>query len=304
MSGHQAYEYPDAPEGSDSRGKLVTGNQDSFGSKLTKIPLVVGFIVAFGISWLAVLAVGFSFNSDAKVASPTEAPSDEAFAQAVSVTGVGTVLRVDNAQTLNPSTGDFLLFAWFKLKNPLQDGDRAPFLGKYDENSKSKAGYALALVGGADGVRPHVFWQNEAGQGRWYAFASTQIKAQEWYLFAVTFRAQRYLGVHVAEFGPKVSPEVLGGYDLEGQVLPSSSAPLEIGAAGTSKFRGRVGPFGVLHGLDVARDAGKIIKEIARNPESIPELVDPSQIAIWANPRHDLGPAQLDVVVGRRAPRQ
>ena len=265
---------------------------------------MLGFFIAAGVSWLAVIAVGFSFKSSTRSLSNVDLVSEDAFAQAVSVTGMGSVIRIKDISPLNPSTGDFLLFAWFKLKNPLKDGDRAPFLGKFDPNSQNSTGYALALVGGADGIRPHVFWRNEAGEGRWYAFASTQIIPDQWYLFAVTFRAQRYLGVHLSTFGRDATPEVLGGYDLEGQVIPASPAALEVGAAGSSKFRGRVGPFGILQDVDVARDGGKIIKQIARNPEAIPELVDPSQIALWANPRHDLGPANVEISVGRRSARE
>lgn len=307
MSGHRARDTADEA-GRPDRSSVTNGsNEESTNLGDRALPLAVGFILAFVLSWLLVVGVGYLLNAgggDPSSPSVAEVPREEGFAQAVSVSGVGSVLRIEHAETLNPSTGDFLLFVWFKLKNPLQDGDRAPFLGKYDEQSKSKAGYALALVGGADGVRPHVFWQNEEGKGRWYAFASTRVQPQEWYLFAVTFRAQRYLGVHVAGYGPRANPEVLGGYDLEGEIIPASKAPFEIGAAGTSKFRGRVGPFGIVQGLDVARDGGKIIKEIARNPEVIPDMVDQSQVAVWGSPRVDQGPAKLDITLGRRPLRQ
>jgi hypothetical protein len=303
MSGHQAFEVPDRSGRPEDSTVSNTRSTDSLESKPRTLFLVLGFFIAFGVSWLAVVAVGFSLKASDPAHVRVEPSSEDAFAQAVPVTGVGTVVRIENSPSLNPSAGDFLLFAWFKLKNPLKDEDRAPFLGKFDPNSKSSTGYALALVGGADGVRPHVFWRNEAGNGRWYAFASTQIRPDQWYLFAVTFRAQRYLGVHLATFDREANPEVLGGYDLEGQVIPASPAPLQVGAAGSSMFRGRVGPFGILQGVDVARDSGKIIKEIARNPEAIPELVDPSQIALWASPRHDLGPAHVEISVGRRSAR-
>ena len=304
MSGDQAFGVPDSSGGTEASTILNSKSSGTLESKPRTLLLVLGFFIAAGVSWLAVIAVGFSFKSSTRSLSNVDLVSEDAFAQAVSVTGMGSVIRIKDISPLNPSTGDFLLFAWFKLKNPLKDGDRAPFLGKFDPNSQNSTGYALALVGGADGIRPHVFWRNEAGEGRWYAFASTQIIPDQWYLFAVTFRAQRYLGVHLSTFGRDATPEVLGGYDLEGQVIPASPAALEVGAAGSSKFRGRVGPFGILQSVDVARDGGKIIKQIARNPEAIPELVDPSQIALWANPRHDLGPANVEISVGRRSARE
>lgn len=304
MSGHQAIETPDSSDGGSAEHfNSVADRQSIMSSWQRQVPLWLGFIGAFFISWLAVLALSFAFRSSPS--QTVDAPkAEDVFSKAVSLSGQGTVVTVPHNQSLNPGEKDFLLYAWFKLKNELQDGERAPFLGKFSESSKTRAGYALALVGGADGIRPHVYWQNEAGKGRWYAFASKDIRPQQWYLFAVTFRAKRYLGVHMAPYGPESSPEVLGGYDLEGEIVPDSSAPLEIGAGGSSKFRGRVGPFAIFHDIDIARDGGKIVKQIAREPLSLPEEVEESNLAIWADPRNDLGPQHLEIQVGRRSGRE
>lgn len=304
MSGHQAIEPPDSSDGGSAEYFNSVADRESIMSSWQRqVPLLLGFIGAFFVSWLAVLALSFAFRS-----SPFETgevpKADDAFSKAVSLSGQGTVVTVPHNPSLNPGEKDFLLYAWFKLKNELQDGERAPFLGKFSEDSRTRAGYALGLVGGADGIRPHVYWQNEAGKGRWYAFASKHIRPQEWYLFAVTFRAKRYLGVHVAPYGPESSAEVLGGYDLEGEIVPDSSAPLEIGSSGSSKFRGRVGPFAILQGIDVAQDAGTIVKQIARNPLSLPEGAEESNIAVWGDPRNDLGPQHLEIQVGRRSGRE
>jgi hypothetical protein len=188
-----------------------------------------------------------------------------------------------------------MLFVWFKLRSEIDPEERSTFLGKYDSKRDNPEGYALALIGSADGVRPHVYWQNAAGKGRWFAFASTHITPEKWYLMAVTFRAGRYLGVHIAPHDPESNPEVLGGYDLDGELIPASAANLSIGAFKRSKFRGQVGPFGVFQNIDIAKDASTIVKRIAREPSFASEPVDEKQIALWASPIEDLGPLRLKI---------
>lgn len=259
------------------------------------IYLVGAFFAAFGVSWLAVVAIFFSFkssNSDPTSVPPT---TDAVFADAVAITRSGTVLTVGHHPLLNPTESDFMLFVWFKLKSDLDLKERSAFLGKYDPREANPQGYALALVGGADGVRPHVYWQNSAGGGRWFAFASTNVKPGTWYVMGVTFRAQRYLGVHIAPYGPDANPEVLGGYDLDGAIIPASSANLSIGQFKRSKFKGHVGPFGVFRDIDISKDSSRILKRIARNPSFDEEPVEESKIALWADPTVDRGPLHLPI---------
>lgn len=260
------------------------------------VALVGAFLGAFCIAWLAVVAVFLSFKGDgeSKVALVSQEKND-AFADAVAVTRSGTVLSVAHNDKLNPSESDFMLFVWLKLRAEIDPEERSTFLGKYDVKRDNPEGYALALIGGADGVRPHVYWQNASGKGRWFAFASTHITPEKWYLMAITFRAGRYLGVHIAPYGPEASPEVLGGYDLDGSVIPASTANLNIGAFKRSQFRGNVGPFGVLQGIDIAKDATSILKRMARNPSFASEPVDENKIALWASPIEDLGPHHLPI---------
>jgi len=259
------------------------------------IYLVGAFIAAFAVSWLAVVAVFFSFKSAQAPAATGVATTDGAFADAVAITRSGTVLTVSHHPQLNPADSDFMLFVWFKLKSALDLKERSAFLGKYDAHEANPEGYALALVGGADGVRPHVYWQNRAGNGRWFAFASTKIEPGTWYVMGVTFRAQRYLGVHIAPYGPEASPEVLGGYDLDGVIVPASTANLSIGQFKKSKFRGHVGPFGVFRDIDISKEAPRILKRIARDPSFDGEPVEESKIALWADPTVDRGPLHLRI---------
>ena len=260
------------------------------------VALVAAFGAALVVSWLAVVGIFFSLKSgDVSPNVPSAPVSDSAFADAIALTRSGTVLSVAHHQLLNPTDSDFMLFVWFKLKSAIDLQERSAFLGKYDQRGGEPEGYALALVGGADGVRPHVYWQNSNGRGRWFAFASTTIEPGKWYVMGVTFRAQRYLGVHIASYGPEANPEVLGGYDLDGSIIPASNAKLSIGAFKRSKFRGHVGPFGVFRNIDISKDATRILKSVARDPSFDAEPVDPSQVALWADPSVDRGPLHLPI---------
>lgn len=272
-------------------GRTIEG-----GAAKRGIALLGAFLGAFCIAWLAVVAVFLSFKREGSshTALGTRG-SDSAFGDAVAVTRSGTVLSVAHNESLNPSESDFMLFVWIKLRAEIDPEERSTFLGKYDPKRENPEGYALALIGGADGVRPHVYWQNASGKGRWFAFASTHIAPEQWYLMAVTFRAGRYLGVHIAPYGPDSKPEVLGGYDLDGAVVPASSAPLSIGAFKRSQFRGHIGPFGVFQKIDIAKDASTILKRIARDPLFASAPVDEKQIALWASPVEDLGPSRLQI---------
>ncbi len=260
------------------------------------VVLVGAFVGAFLLAWLAVVAVFLSFKrGESSNVAVVPSAKDGVFADAVSVTRSGTVLSVAHHTLLNPSTSDFMLFVWFKLRSEMAPEERSTFLGKYDPKRENPEGYALALIGGADGVRPHVYWQNRPGKGRWFAFASTHIIPDRWYLMAVTFRAGRYLGVHIAPQDPEASPEVLGGYDLDGEVIPASSANLSIGAFKRSQFRGEVGPFGIFQDIDISKDASTILKRIARDPSYASEPVEERQVALWASPIEDLGPLHLTI---------
>ena len=260
------------------------------------IVLFGAFVGAFAIAWLAVLAVYFSFVSqDNQSVGVATGARDDVFSDAVSITRSGTALSVAHHGLLNPTDSDFMLFVWFKLKSEIDPEERSTFLGKYDPKEENPEGYAIALIGGAEGVRPYLYWQNASGRGRWFAFASTHIVPNTWYVMAVTFRAQRYLGVHIAPYGQESNPEVLGGYDLDGAIIPASSAKLSIGAFKRSQFRGQVGPFGIFHNIDLSKDASRIMKRLARDPSFANAPVDDNQIALWASPTEDVGPLHLEV---------
>jgi hypothetical protein len=155
----------------------------------------------------------------------------------------------------------------------------------------------VALVGGPDGVRPQVYWQDQDGKGKWLTFAATQMAPKEWYLLALSFRDSRYLGLHIRPLDQAGKVEVLGGYDLDGYTVPAPKADLLVGAFGGSKFRGRVGPIGVFRGKEMFSDVPKVLKTIAANPLQVPHQFDPEEVVLWASPKVDNGPKKLPIVV-------
>lgn len=298
MSGYQAFEIPDGPVAGDASEKNRTIDEQVDGNRPPVFVLVGGFLGAFALAWLVVVAVYFSVKSGAPSTASLPAGEQVAgpFASTIKITTTGPAVKVKHNDALNPAGSDFMLFVWFKSDTVIGADDRSAVVGKYDARERFPEGYGIALVGGAEGVRPQVYWHNKGTRGRWYVFASTHIEPQQWYLLAVTFRSQRYLGVHIAPMSPTASSEVLGGYDLEGSVIPAADVDLLVGALGTSTFRGEIGPFGVLRSIDISKDVPKIMKRMAREPSLGADVVDSSQVALWANPFVDRGPLNMNIV--------
>lgn len=263
-----------------------------------KLALALWFVMAFGLSYALVVACGaLLVSKESSVALDSEdGVRDSVVPNALVVSHGGTALRVAHNPALNPTgSGDFLLYVWFKLRKPLVDGERAVFVAKYDPDSKTRPGYSVALVGGPDGVRPNVYWQNEEGQGRWYPFASTQLRAKEWYLLGISFREKRYLGVHLMPHNGGKKAEVLGGYDLEPEVVPDTQADLVVGAFGASKFRGRIGPFGVIRREGMTKDVANFIVQMSKAAGSLPSAVARSEAVLVASPKEDSGVFKLSI---------
>lgn len=261
--------------------------------------LVLGFIVAFLLSSSIVIGGYFAFREPASSSrSSVEAARKDLFPRAFSLRPDGPQLMVEHNTAMNPVGDDFMLFVWFSLNGDLKGDQRTDILGKYTvQDGVESTGYGLSLVGGADGVRPNVYWRGKRGKPRWYQFASTQIKPDEWYLLVVTLHSKRYLGAHIARMGSGATPELLGGYDIGGELLPEGGAPLVVGAGGSRSIDGKIGAFGILRDVDVANDAQKFIKRLARSPWLGPDALESSQVVLWADPLTDIGPLKLNVEI-------
>ena len=164
---------------------------------------------------------------------------------------------------------------------------------KYDLESKSKSGFGLSLSKIEGSIHPQVYWQDNDSKGGWHIFKNIDIHLKRWNLFVVSFRNNKFLGLHNSQllndkemlslnldnenqhkietitldkvnFHPITNN--LGGYNLESVGLPNSSAPLVIGSPFNSSFRGKIGPFGFYSSENLTKDLNKIVKTISKNP--------------------------------------
>jgi hypothetical protein len=115
----------------------------------------------------------------------------------------------------------------------------------------------------------------------------------------LSFRDHKYLGVHLVPLGPGGDPLVLGGYGVDSPNLPASPADLVVGAFGQTTFKGRIGPFGVIQSKAFSDDIPAFLRLIAAEPLTLPEAIDPKEVALWASPRKDRGPQALKILSAR-----
>lgn len=263
--------------------------------------VALGFIGSFVVALYLFTLVGSFFTGPERIFKPLSGQEgDDVFSEALIVKGHSNAVRIEDSPKLTPLTdGDFLFFIWFKLRHPLDKEERVNLMGKYDPESKERIGYGLSLVGGLDGVRPQVYWQGDAGVGSWHTFAAAPLKPQQWYLLALSFRERKFLGVHIAALGNENKPLVLGGFSVEGSGLPKTNADLVIGAFGTSYFQGRIGPFGIIQSKSLSDNVSAFTRQLAAEPLTLPETVTAEDVALWASPRKDRGPAALPILNAR-----
>lgn len=244
------------------------------------------FLVFFSIP--VILAFKFSsWSTPAKVYIDDE--TEEIFPSSFIVAGPGSTLRVEDSKRLHvTASSDYLMFYWIKLRKPLEIGERAVFVGKYDPRSSTRPGYSIGLTRDIDGVRPIVYWQGVEGGGRWFTFSAAEVVPRNWYLLALSFRSGRYLGVHLAEYGSNNPVQLLGGYDLEREVLPDNDADLIVGAFADSRFRGRLGPFGQLAVDKLSDKLLPLLDDIRQEPRKIPGRLDGESIKLWYDGAKDI----------------
>ena len=215
------------------------------------------------------------------------------FSNPFRVKGPGVFFRVRDHQGLDPLSGrDFLLLGWFNLKRLPQPGKRIVLLSKYEDHSLTPKGYALGLLRDADACRPVVYWNDRGGKGGWYVFSQMDILPRTWFMLALSFRRDRYLGLHSALYlddaeSPRI--QLLGGYDLESAVIPESNAQLVMGSFRTSSLRGMIGTIGIFESENLSEDLDSILFSAAANPGEIPDTFDEQQVKFWSvDGVHDL----------------
>ncbi|MCO6430010.1 MAG: hypothetical protein J5J00_04055 [Deltaproteobacteria bacterium] len=213
-----------------------------------------------------------------------EDPETTLFPDATKIGGNNHYLSIPDSELLDPAEGkDFLLVLWVRLRKLPSEGERMLLLSKFDGESKSRRGYALALSREGEIIRPEVYWRDKKGDGTWFTFSDLPLSTKTWTMFAITFRQKRYLGLHSASIVQHIKPslKLLGGYEIDRGVVPSSDSPLQIGAFNRGKFRGHVGVVGVLNKPDLSRDLEEILKNLTAVPTVWPPQFDESEVALW-----------------------
>jgi hypothetical protein len=261
--------------------------------KTAFILLVASFVASFAAVLFSGLAA-HKFQLGARFAKILPSSAD-AIPDAVSVLQSGVVIRVPHIDEMTPVQGeDWLFLSWIKLKKTVTPDERIVLSAKYDPASKVRPGFSVALRGGIDGTRPVVYWQNEEGDGKWFTFAPIQFQSKEWYLLALSFRSGT-LGMHIGSANSPKSVLSLGGYDVGEEVLPKTSSELIVGSFANGRFRGKIGPFGVVKGRQLSKVLSNIIKGTALKPGAMPESPEGGRVIFWTDGTKDFGPNNLQV---------
>lgn len=251
----------------------------------SRSPLFVAtLVILFLISFSLPLIFTFRWRQPFATSAQSATDADSLFPNYIAVQSVGQRIEVAHANELNPVHGkDFIVSGWFKLARPLQIKEKVLLLGKDDSLAEPQSGYMIGLSRDTDTVRPIVYW-GDARKGKWYSFADTSIAAQSWFMLALSFQDGKFLGLHIAipSTEGKTELKLLGGYEVEDGVLPSSLGPFVLGAWGDGKFKGRIGPFGVFSKSAIGDDLKNILKSLARTPEELPAAFSSEDVMLWA----------------------
>jgi hypothetical protein len=267
--------------------------------------LVLSFIASFALACSLLVVLGhyglgaprslWPFGStgvSALVHSDDSAPFDS-----LQVSRGGVYLKATVGESGNPTKGeDYGLFVWFKLRKLPAVGEALGLVGKFDSQLPGRPGYAVSLEGAPDGVRPRVYISAGDVPGRWYSFASHPMNRRDWYLLQVTVVDGAFIATSLGRAFSEEPPILLGGHRLTGGELPASKADLVVGAFGASRFRGQVGPFGIISGPDSKEKFSSYLRAIQKQPSGIPSGIPSSAVRLWAAPFDDQGPRKTPIV--------
>lgn len=242
------------------------------------ILLALLFIASFALPLAFALRVG-------GIGSESVAPKlDNVVANGVSVYGKNTYIEVAHSDHLNPQTGrDFLLVSWVRFRKLPQTGERVLFLGKFSPDTQVKPGYALGFARDQEELRPVVYWQDQGGQGGWFTFAELDVLPQSWIMLVLSFFDGQYLGLHAVTRSDDGSTELflLGGYEVESELLPNSAQNLLVGSFRGGSFRGRLGPIGIFSGDELSETLTEIVEQMGSDASRVPAALDSAETLLW-----------------------
>lgn len=245
--------------------------------------------IVFVSSFLLPFTLTVFLGSDSIQNKEDTGKIEKTFPGSLAVNDQGIAYKIPDNPDFSPSgEGDLLFVVWFKLRKPIPLGERIILVGKYKANSKMRPGYSLGIARDADGARPILYWQSPDLPGKWYSFSPAMIDNKDWHYLAFSFRSSRYLGVHFGTFGKSEKPELLGGYDLESEVLAKSNAPLVVGAFGGSRFRGRIGPLGIIKARNLTESLSNLLAEFQARPGEFPKEIGSDAVKLWVKDGVDI----------------
>lgn len=174
--------------------------------------------------------------------------------KSVLMRGPGSFFRLRDAPTLDPEENrDFVFSLWFSLKDLPESSERDILVAKFEGESRSRTGYAIAVRKDGNQLRPSVYWRGKVKKGGWYEFPPMPFSKGSWYLLVLSFRQQQFLGLHyklIETIAPnnKAKLTSLGGYDIAEVGSIENSSMLLIGAPARSELRMLLGPVAVVSG--------------------------------------------------------
>lgn len=267
--------------------------------------LVFSFALSFLFACSLLLVIGhyglnaprslwpFGSNSVTAVNRPAGEPPFTPF----TVSHNGAYIKATVADSANPTGGeDFAFLIWFKLRKAPATGEALGVVGKFDSEVHGRPGYAISLEGAPDGIRPRVYLSSGDTPGRWYSFSSYPMNRRDWYLLAVSLVDDTFVTASLGRAFAKEGPVLLGGHRISGANLPHSKADVVVGAYGASRFRGQIGPFGVLSGRDLAESLPKTLALLQVDPGSLPDVQATEMVRLWGSPLEDRGPRRANLV--------
>jgi len=209
----------------------------------------------------------------------------------------GAYVKAAVGDTANPTPGeDYAFFIWFKLRKSPAIGEALGLVGKFDSHEPGRPGYAVSLEGAPDGIRPRVYLSSGKVPGRWYSFSSYPMNRRDWYLLTFSITRDTFVSTSLGRAFSNEVPILLGGHHVGDGELPVSKADLVVGAFGASRFRGQIGPFGVLSGQGLSEEIPAFLKAMQQNPSAAPAHIKSEAVRLWASPVEDFGPRKAAII--------
>ena len=252
-----------------------------------------GAIIGLGHYFLHAPRTLWPFSSGAVGGLVNESPK---LFENIQIASGGAYIKAALTDGGNPKPGeDFAFVVTFKLRRTPSDRESFALFGKFDADIPGRPGFALSLEGAPDGVRPRVYVSTDGGSSKWHAFSSYPINRGDWYVLGLSFSDDTFVSTRIVRAFSGDKPTLLGGHRLA-DGLPKSKASMVLGAFGSSRFRGQIGPFGVLSGKGLSSRLTEYIRAAGSNLSGVPSAIEPEDLLLWGSPSVDLGPNKIEIM--------